>query len=147
MRTRLHLKYPLFLLKLEFSRQIFEGKKSWKSSLIKIRLVGAEVFHTDERTWSPQSLFAIMRRRLKKEILFWNKPHHLQNPTELRQAECKDITGIELFAWSSTELHVYSSLYTLSSIMCLYTLHKLRFSFSVVYTASPHIFTEAVPFL
>jgi hypothetical protein len=140
MRKRLHLKYPLFLLNLNFLDKFSKKKKSWKSSFIKIRLLGAEVFHMDGRTWSPQSLFVIMRRRLKKERLFWNKTHHRQNPTELRQAECKDITGIELFAWSSTELHVFSSLYTLSSSMCL-SLHTTKtaiFLLRRVYCVTAH---------
>jgi hypothetical protein len=45
----LHIKYPLFLsdlIKLEFSQQIFEKS----SNFMKIRPVGAELFHFDGRT-------------------------------------------------------------------------------------------------
>jgi len=36
-------------MKLEFSRQIFENTQI--SNVIKIRPVGAELFHTDGQTW------------------------------------------------------------------------------------------------
>ena len=35
-------------MKLEFSRQIFENNQIW--NFVKIRPVGAELFHTDGRT-------------------------------------------------------------------------------------------------
>jgi len=49
----LHVKYGthylcLILIKLEFSQQIF--KKYSGSNFMKIRLVGAELFHTDGQT-------------------------------------------------------------------------------------------------
>jgi hypothetical protein len=37
-------------MKLEFSQHIFEKKKTLISSFIKIRQVGAELFHTDGQT-------------------------------------------------------------------------------------------------
>ena len=50
MSTRLHVKYPLFLSDLNETwiyRQIFENKIS---GFIKIRPVGAELFHADRGT-------------------------------------------------------------------------------------------------
>ena len=48
----LHVKYLLvqFLIKFEFSRQIFEKKNTQKSDFMKIRPVGAELFHADRWT-------------------------------------------------------------------------------------------------
>ena len=47
----LHVKYPLFLLNFELSRQNLKGKKKAPiSNLIKIRPVGAKLFHADGRT-------------------------------------------------------------------------------------------------
>jgi hypothetical protein len=64
MYTGLHVKHALFLSdfdKLEFSRKDFRGrggggKLKYQVSL-KIRLVGAELFHADGQTWK-QSRFA-----------------------------------------------------------------------------------------
>ena len=39
------------LMKLEFSRHIFRKKKAQISNIIKIRPVGAELFHADGQTW------------------------------------------------------------------------------------------------
>ena len=39
-----------FLMKLEFCRQTFEKKKAQISNFIKIRSVGAELFHTNGQT-------------------------------------------------------------------------------------------------
>ena len=55
------------LMKLEFSRQF--SKNTEISNFMKIRPVGAELFHADRRTdeqtrRSEQSLFAILRTRL-----------------------------------------------------------------------------------
>ena len=44
-------------MKLEFSRQIFE-KKAQISSFIKIRSVGAEMFHADRQTDMMKVIFA-----------------------------------------------------------------------------------------
>ena len=55
------------LIKLKFSRQIFE-KKTQISTLIKIRPVEADLFHADGRTDGydkAKSLFASLRTRLK----------------------------------------------------------------------------------
>ena len=55
-------------MKLDFSWQIFE---KYSSIFMKIRPVGAELFHVggkDRHTWrSQQSLFAVLRTRLKTE--------------------------------------------------------------------------------
>jgi hypothetical protein len=52
MYLRLHVKFPLFLsdvIKLGFSRKIFE-RKVQISSFIKIRPLGAGLFHEERRT-------------------------------------------------------------------------------------------------
>ena len=56
------------LMKLEFSRQIFE--KTQISNFMKIRLVGAELFHADwQRDTQPvESLFATLLTRLKNYL-------------------------------------------------------------------------------
>ena len=56
----------IFVMKLELSLQIFEKKNRQTSNLIKIRPVGAEVFHADR-------LFAIFRKAQKKKptIIIW----------------------------------------------------------------------------
>jgi len=46
----LHVRYPLFLSgfnEIEFSRQIFREKNIQISNFMKIRPVGAELFHVD----------------------------------------------------------------------------------------------------
>ena len=69
---RLHVKHQLFcqiLIKFELSWQIFENPQI--STLMKIRPVGAELFHVDGQTdntlGKQQPLFAILRTRLKTD--------------------------------------------------------------------------------
>ena len=49
MSKRLHVKYPLFLSDLNFLDRFW--KKSQISSFIKIRPVGAELFHADRQAY------------------------------------------------------------------------------------------------
>ena len=51
-------------MKLEFSRQISKKKKLQISSFIKIRQLGAELFHADGQTWRRQlSLYLFAENR------------------------------------------------------------------------------------
>ena len=61
------------LMKLELSRLILE-EKCLDNKLMKIRLMGVELFHVDERTGrqtlhSCQSLFEILRTHLKRPYI------------------------------------------------------------------------------
>jgi hypothetical protein len=66
--------YPCqILIKLEFSRQIFEKKKTQISNFMKIRRVGADLFHADGRTDIHNE--AIVGARLTRRM---HEYHHIQ---------------------------------------------------------------------
>jgi len=70
--TRLRVKYALssILVKLEFSQQISK-KNTQTPNFLKIRPVGAELFHADGRT-NMKKLLAILGTRLKKRCSLGN---------------------------------------------------------------------------
>ena len=77
----LHVKYPLFLtdfIKLEFSLHIFEKPSNTK--FIKIRPVGAELFHADGHDEAKSSIWLFFERAYSKNIwsgTFGGRPQNL----------------------------------------------------------------------
>jgi hypothetical protein len=56
MRKRLHVEYPLFLL--DFS-ETFSFSMDLRKKLIKIRPVGVDLFHADERTDTEMTILIV----------------------------------------------------------------------------------------
>jgi hypothetical protein len=71
-------------MKLEFSRQIFENTQI--STFVTIRPMGAELFDRTDGQTDKQSLFAILRERLKTEaITVYRAAHFTYTTTYLTQ--------------------------------------------------------------
>jgi hypothetical protein len=68
-------------MKLEFSEYVLKKKKSWVSNVIKIRPVGAELFHADRHVdgWTEMTKLIVAFRNMAKAPKNNNKCCHLDH--------------------------------------------------------------------